>query len=92
MNRSSKVWPALYYDLACAYSLSSAMTSEGLATAAEREECRRKAVAALRSAAGAGYCTLEQIRRDTYLAPLHGAGDFEALIGELSFPADPFQR
>jgi hypothetical protein len=92
MHRSSTVWPVLYYDLACAYSLSSATNSDGSLTPAMREECTRKAVAALRTAARAGYCSLEQIRRDACLAPLHAADDYQALIMDLSFPAHPFQR
>ena len=60
--------------------------------AAERESCRQQAVVALRRAVTAGYCDLAQIQADDLLEPLHSCRDFQAMIMDLTFPADPFQR
>jgi hypothetical protein len=66
---------------------------DGAIEPAEREARARRAVAALRRAAAAGYYDdLEKLRRDPALAPLRPRGDFQELLMDLSFPADPFQR
>jgi eukaryotic-like serine/threonine-protein kinase len=91
MNRSSSVWPMLFYDLACAYSRYSLATQGNLTFAADRESCRRQAVVALRKAVTAGYCDLAQIQADVLLEPLHSCRDFQAMVMDLTFPSDPFQ-
>ncbi len=66
------------------------MPSRG-STAAERESHARRAVAALRRAVAAGYNELGQIRHDPILDPLRSRRDFQDLMMDLSFPADPFR-
>jgi hypothetical protein len=39
----------------------------------------------------AGHADLMQVRRDPVLDPLRGRRDFEEMILDLSFPADPFR-
>ena len=50
LNRPSPVSPALFYDLACAYSLCSLATPCSVPTPAQRESHTRRAVVALRRA------------------------------------------
>jgi tetratricopeptide (TPR) repeat protein/tRNA A-37 threonylcarbamoyl transferase component Bud32 len=92
LNRASTVWPVLFYDLACAYSLCSAATPSSAPSPAERESRRLRAVVALRRAVSAGYNDLGQIRQDPVLDPLRPRRDFQELMMDLSFPADPFPR
>jgi tetratricopeptide (TPR) repeat protein len=90
-NQSAQVPPALlFHDMACGYSLWSVAGLDGAIAPAEREERARRAVAALGRAAEAGHHTLNQIRQDPVLNPLRSRRDFQDLVMDLSFPADPF--
>jgi tetratricopeptide (TPR) repeat protein/tRNA A-37 threonylcarbamoyl transferase component Bud32 len=88
LDRSSSVSPVVLYDLACAHTACIARPG-GAPTPAERESRAGEAVSALRRAVAAGYNDLGQIRRDPALNALRSRGDFQALILDLSFPADP---
>jgi tetratricopeptide (TPR) repeat protein len=91
--RSSQVQPRLVlYDIACAHGLWSVAGQDGAIAPAEREPRARRAIAALRRAVMAGHGDLDQIRRDPVLNPLRSRADFQELVFDLSFPADPFQR
>jgi serine/threonine-protein kinase len=92
LERSSFVWPVLFYDLACIYSLCSMETPRGHFTLAERTAYSDRAIAALRRAIAAGYRDIDEIRRDPAINPLRSRADFQALFLDLSFPADPFIR
>jgi serine/threonine-protein kinase len=87
-----QVRPAmLLHDLACSHILWSAAGREGAIGPAEREARTRRAIAVLRRAVMAGYADLVQVRRDPVLDPLRLRRDFEEMILDLSFPADPFR-
>src|SRR5262249_32201045 len=92
LERSSSVLPVLFYDLACAYSLSSRTSAADSLSPATQDSYRRRAVYALRRAVSAGYCDLAQIQRDPFLAPLKACREFELLLMDLSFPREPFKR
>jgi len=92
LNRPGPAWPLLFYDLACVYSLCSAATPCSVPSPTERESHSSRAVMALRRAVAAGYHDLGQIRQDRWLDPLRPRRDFQELMMDLSFPADPFQR
>jgi serine/threonine protein kinase len=82
----------LLHDLACSHVLWSAAGREGAIGPAEREARTRQAIAVLRRAIMAGHAELMQVRRDPVLDPLRRRRDFEEMILDLSFPADPFRR
>jgi serine/threonine protein kinase len=92
LERSSSILPVLFYDLACAYSLSSRTSAADSLSPAKQDSYRRHAVYALRRALSAGYCDLAQIRRDPFLEPLKACHEFELLVMDLSLPLDPFQH
>ena len=81
------------YDDACCRSLISGAASEpcsGL-TAAEGQAEAERAVAGVRRACDAGYANLPWIRRgDPDLAPIRSRPDFQRLMMDLAFPAQPF--
>jgi hypothetical protein len=81
----------LLHDLACSHILWSAAGREGAIGPAEREARTRRAIAVLRRAVMAGHADLVQVRRDPVLDPLRRRRDFEEMILDLSFPADPFR-
>jgi tetratricopeptide (TPR) repeat protein/tRNA A-37 threonylcarbamoyl transferase component Bud32 len=81
----------LLHDLACSHVLWSAAGREGAIGTAEREARTRRAIAVLRRAVVAGHADLMQVRRDPVLDPLRGRRDFDEMILDLSFPADPFR-
>jgi serine/threonine-protein kinase len=82
----------LLHDLACSHILWSAAGREGAIGPAEREARTRRAIAVLRRAVMAGHADLMQVRRDPVLDPLRRRRDFEEMILDLSFPADPFRN
>jgi eukaryotic-like serine/threonine-protein kinase len=92
LKRSHRV-PAgmLLYDLACSHILWSAAGREGAIGPTEREARTRRAIAVLRRAVMAGHADLMHVRRDPVLDPLRRRHDFEELILDLSFPANPFR-
>jgi tetratricopeptide (TPR) repeat protein/tRNA A-37 threonylcarbamoyl transferase component Bud32 len=81
----------LLHDLACSHILWSAAGREGAIGPAEREARTRRAIAVLRRAVMAGHADLMQVRRDPVLDPLRGRHDFQEMILDLSFPANPFR-
>jgi serine/threonine-protein kinase len=81
----------LLHDLACSHILWSAAGREGAIGPAEREARTRRAIAVLRRAVVAGHAEFMQVRRDPVLDPLRRRRDFEEMILDLSFPADPFR-
>jgi serine/threonine-protein kinase len=81
----------LLHDLACSHILWSAAEREGAIGPAEREARTRRAIAVLRRAVTAGHADLRQVRRDPVLDPLRRRRDFDEMILDLSFPADPFR-
>jgi tetratricopeptide (TPR) repeat protein len=88
--------PIALYNLACAYAQCSIGGSPGAsdlapAELAERQSCADRAMTALRRAVTAGYAKVELMRRDIDLDPLRPRRDFQELLMNLSFPADPFQ-
>jgi serine/threonine-protein kinase len=92
LKRSSHVRPdLLLHDLACSHILWSPAGREGAIGPAEREGRTQRAIAALRRAVSAGHVTLDQIRQDPVLHPLHSRHDFQELMLDLSFPVDVFQ-
>jgi serine/threonine-protein kinase len=75
------------YDHACVLALLSALpgTEGGHRAYADR------AVQVLRRAVGAGYRNLDHIAKDTDLDHLRSRPDFQLLMMDLGFPADPFR-
>jgi hypothetical protein len=53
---------------------------------------RLSAMAALRRAVAEGFTQFEVIRNNPDLAPLRSRANFQALLLDLPFPADPFAR
>jgi hypothetical protein len=51
-----------------------------------------RAMAALRRALERGYRNVNLIRKDPDLNPLRSRPDFQAMLLDLTFPADPFAR
>jgi eukaryotic-like serine/threonine-protein kinase len=93
LSRSSKAGPGmLLFDIACAHGLWSVAGQDGAIAPAEREARAQRAVAALRRAAVAGHRDLGQIRHDPILDPLRPRRDFQEMLMDLFFPADPFQH
>ena len=92
LDRPGPVWPALFYDLACVYSICSTPTPCSVPTVVERNSHAKRAVAALRRAIASGYHDLGQIRQDPLLDPIRRRHDFQELLMDLTFPANPFQR
>ena len=85
------------YTLACGLAKCVPPTAKGPAgTRQTRQvECQRyldDALEALRQAVAAGYRDGLRMRRDAELAPLHSRKEFQALVGDLAFPTDPFAR
>jgi tetratricopeptide (TPR) repeat protein/tRNA A-37 threonylcarbamoyl transferase component Bud32 len=93
LKRSAQVSPEmLLYDLACAHSMWSVAGQDGGITPSEREARGRRAIAALRRAVTAGHRDLSHVRRDPVLDPLRSHPEFQLMMMDLEFPADPFSR
>jgi serine/threonine-protein kinase len=91
LSRTPQVRPALLLqDLACSHILWSAAGREGAIGSAEREARIQRAIAVLRRVVVTGHVDLEQVRLDPVLDPLRLRRDFQEMILDLSFPADPF--
>jgi tetratricopeptide (TPR) repeat protein len=83
-----------YYDIACAQSLLSGLASQsgsGL-TAAEGQAEADHAMNSLRLAAASGWRNPAWMASDTDLNPIRSRPDFQSLVLDLGFPADPFAR
>jgi serine/threonine protein kinase/Flp pilus assembly protein TadD len=76
------------YNLACVYSLSSSATRE----LSVRDRYAARATVMLRKAAQKGYRDAAHLKQDTDFAPIHERSEFQGLIMDLAFPADPFAR
>jgi serine/threonine protein kinase len=93
LSQSPNVRPGLvFYDMACGDSLWSVAGQDGAIAPSEREARARRSVAALRRAVLHGHRDLGRIRRDPVLDPLRPRRDFQELLMDLSFPADPFRQ
>ena len=91
LRRPSKISPELLlFDMACGYGLWSVAGLDGAIAASEREPRARRAVSALRRAAESRPGGVELLRRDPILDPLRSRADFQEMLLDLSFPADPF--
>ena len=75
------------YNLACTDAPPS-----GLAIGSEREAHAVRAMATLRRAIAAGYRDLNSLRKDSGPRPAPIAPDFQVLLLDVAFPADPFAR
>jgi tetratricopeptide (TPR) repeat protein len=84
--------PENLYDLACYHALlSEALERQGLASSvAEGRAAGDQAMRRLREAVAAGFLNLAHMRADPDLDPLRSRLDFQLLMMDLSFPADPF--
>jgi tetratricopeptide (TPR) repeat protein/tRNA A-37 threonylcarbamoyl transferase component Bud32 len=85
----------LYMARAYAQFSAAALRGEGDLPPADPAECKAyadRAMAALRRAVAAGFANVALLRRDIDLDPLRPRHDFQELMMDLSFPADPFQR
>jgi tetratricopeptide (TPR) repeat protein len=85
----------LLYDRACAESQLFALAelSSGDLLPSDRVDCLAaadRAMAALRRAVAMGFRDTARLRGETDLEPIRHRPDFQALLGELTFPADPF--
>jgi hypothetical protein len=83
------------YNLACLYSVLSGLGPLDKTLPADQARQRQaaaadRAMAALRRAVAAGWNDVEQMKHDPNLDPLRARPDFQALLLDLSFPADPF--
>jgi serine/threonine-protein kinase len=86
--------PGDYYDMGRAYSLISgaaALGGSGL-TAADGRAAAIAAMAALERSVAAGWRDLSLMRVDTDLESIRSRSDFQLLMRDMAFPADPFAR
>jgi tetratricopeptide (TPR) repeat protein/tRNA A-37 threonylcarbamoyl transferase component Bud32 len=96
LERSAEVSPLTLYNLACAYAQCSAAgrRGEGALSPAERTERKAygdRAMIKLSRAVTSDYRLLSAlILRDLDLDPLRPRRDFQEMMMDLSFPADPF--
>jgi serine/threonine-protein kinase len=86
--------PLLKYATACLLALTSAITDpgEGPAGADRRRRDADRAISTLRRAIELGWAGVSDMKTETDLDPLRGRADFQAILMDLSFPADPFAR
>jgi hypothetical protein len=94
--RDRNPWPspARSYDLACNHAVLSDLASRpgsGVSAAEGRIEADR-AMHWLRDAVAAGYRDRAHMRTDTDLDPLRQRTDFQLLMLDLAFPAEPFSK
>ena len=83
-----------HYNIACYQSLLSGLAAEagsGL-TAAEGRAAADEAMISLRRAVAAGWRDAAWMASDTDLNPIRSRPDFQSLVLDLGFPADPFAR
>jgi hypothetical protein len=89
--------PHLLYNLACAHAQCSKPDRPAPAGGehAGKSDYRwhnDRAMEALRRAVAAGFKDIAHMRRDTDLDPLRTRPDFQALMMDLAFPADPLMK
>jgi eukaryotic-like serine/threonine-protein kinase len=86
--------PGDLYDIACCQSLLAGAAVEagsGLTVAAGRAEAD-KAMERLRRVIAAGWSQAAWMRTDADLDPIRSRPDFQLLMMDLAFPAEPFAR
>jgi serine/threonine-protein kinase len=93
LERLPTLLPDNLYDLACYHALlaDAAEPRADVATAEGQTQAER-AMHWLRRAVAAGYLNLPHMRTDTDLDPLRSRADFQLLMMDLTFPAEPFAR
>jgi eukaryotic-like serine/threonine-protein kinase len=81
------------HNLACSLALASTIAdpAEGPAAADRQRRDADRAVAAVRRVIGTGYAS-HLLKADPDLDSLRSRPDFQALMMDLAFPADPFAR
>ena len=86
--------PGDIYDIACNQALLSAVPREtgSGASFVDGAATADKAMASLRRAVAAGWGQAAHMRVDTDLEPLRFRPDFQMLLMDMAFPADPFAR
>jgi tetratricopeptide (TPR) repeat protein len=97
LESRSAVGPNDLYDLACIRSECSRLAGEspGDFTTAEQARCRAftdQAIDALRRAVSAGFWDRARLNKDRALDPLRARTDFQSLLMDLDFPANPFVK
>jgi hypothetical protein len=97
VGRFSEIEPYTFLYMARAYAQYSAAARRDQrdllgADLVESEAYADRAVATLRRAITAGFVDVALLRRDTDLDPLRPRRDFQELLMDLSFPADPFRH
>jgi tetratricopeptide (TPR) repeat protein len=85
------------YSLACLYSVLSGVGPAEQALPADKVQRKQtaaanRAMAVLRRAVAAGWKDAAHMRRDSDLDPLRARMDFQVLLLDLEFPAEPFAR
>ncbi len=82
------------YNLACNLALSSSVAdpAEGTQSAIRQRRAADLAVAALRRAIALGFANAEVLKNDPDFDSIQSRPDFQALLFDLAFPADPFAR
>ncbi len=94
LERLPNLEPVDRYNLACAHAQLAGIAAEpgsGM-TAAEGRAQADLAMHWLRQAVAAGYRDVALMRSDTDIRPLRSHPDFQLLMMDLEFPADPFSR
>ncbi len=82
---------ALYYLAGCHARLGGIAGAAGSGLPASEGPAELdRAMALLRRAAENGYGNVSEMRRDPDLDPLRGRPDFQAMMADLAFPAQPF--
>jgi tetratricopeptide (TPR) repeat protein len=97
LERSTITDPGGLYNLACLYSALSGLRPLGKALPADRTqreqtEAADRAMTALRRAVAAGWKNAAHMRHDSDLHALRSRMDFQVLLLDLEFPADPFAQ
>jgi hypothetical protein len=92
LEQSLTLRPSRRYDLACDHALLSDLADRpgsGVSTTEGRAEADR-AMHWLRDAVAAGFHNYSHMRTDADLDPLRPRPDFQLLMLDVAFPADPF--
>jgi hypothetical protein len=95
LERSTLTAPGGLYNLACLYSVLGDLgpldkTLPAYQTQREQAAGADRAMAALHRAVDAGWTDVAHMKHDTDLDPLRSRPDFQGLLLDLAFPADPF--
>jgi tetratricopeptide (TPR) repeat protein/tRNA A-37 threonylcarbamoyl transferase component Bud32 len=83
--------PSTLYELACAYSYFSSFASRDESASRGRSDTYAAlALARLRQAVTSGFWDVGQLQREADLASIRSHPEFQVLLMDLDFPADPF--